>query len=154
LSALFSQGGDPSLYVVDAKGEVALKPVAVKSYESNDVVITGGVDEGAKCRARRAEARSGPEGQGRLVIVVLSSSGETQSSTPSPQPSPARSLDISDFALRNDDETGEKCALQSFGLGGQPSRADSVPDRALGAPASSPISGSAAPKIRSSPSRW
>jgi RND family efflux transporter MFP subunit len=48
LSALFSEGGDPSLYVVDDKGEVALKPVAVKSYETNNVVITGGVDEGAK----------------------------------------------------------------------------------------------------------
>jgi RND family efflux transporter MFP subunit len=47
LSALFSEGGDPSLYIVDIKGEVALKPVAVKSYESNDVVISGGVDEGA-----------------------------------------------------------------------------------------------------------
>src|SRR3954464_10121043 len=29
LSALFSQGGDPSLYVVDKAGEVTLKPVAV-----------------------------------------------------------------------------------------------------------------------------
>ncbi len=48
LSALFSEGGDPSFYVVDDKGDVALKPVAVKSYESNDVVISGGVDEGAK----------------------------------------------------------------------------------------------------------
>ena len=48
LSALFSEGGDPSLYTVDAQGEVALKPVVVKSYESNDVVISGGVDEGAK----------------------------------------------------------------------------------------------------------
>jgi hypothetical protein len=48
LSALYSQGGDPSLYVVDAKGDVALKPVTVKSYETNDVVISGGVDEGAK----------------------------------------------------------------------------------------------------------
>jgi RND family efflux transporter MFP subunit len=48
LSALFSQGGDPSLYIVDAAGDVALKPVAVKAYESNDVVISGGVDEGAK----------------------------------------------------------------------------------------------------------
>src|SRR5436309_5575408 len=48
LSALFSEGGDPSLYVVDANGEVALKPVTVKSYESNDVVISGGIDEGAK----------------------------------------------------------------------------------------------------------
>jgi len=48
LSALFSQGNDPSLYVVDAAGDVALKPVKVKSYESNDVIITGGVDEGAQ----------------------------------------------------------------------------------------------------------
>jgi RND family efflux transporter MFP subunit len=48
LSALFSEGGDPSLYIVDSNGDVALKPVAVKSYGSNDVVITGGVDEGAK----------------------------------------------------------------------------------------------------------
>jgi hypothetical protein len=48
LSALFSESGDPSLYIVDDKGEVVLKPVAVKSYETNNVVITGGVDEGAK----------------------------------------------------------------------------------------------------------
>lgn len=48
LSALFDQGGDPSLYVVDDKGDVTLKPVKVKAYESNDVVISGGVDEGAK----------------------------------------------------------------------------------------------------------
>jgi RND family efflux transporter MFP subunit len=48
LSALYSQGGDPSLYIVDAQGEVTLKPVTVKSYESNNVVITGGVDEGAR----------------------------------------------------------------------------------------------------------
>ncbi|GAC1623945.1 MAG: efflux RND transporter periplasmic adaptor subunit [Bradyrhizobium sp.] len=48
LSALFSEGSDPSLYVVDDKGDVALKPVAVKSYDSSNVVITGGVDEGAR----------------------------------------------------------------------------------------------------------
>jgi RND family efflux transporter MFP subunit len=48
LSSLYSQGGAPSLYIVDDKGEVALKPVAVKSYESNCVVVSGGVDEGAK----------------------------------------------------------------------------------------------------------
>jgi RND family efflux transporter MFP subunit len=48
LSALFNEGGDPSFYVVDDKGDVALKPVKVKSYESNDVVISGGVDDGAK----------------------------------------------------------------------------------------------------------
>ena len=48
LSALFRQGGDASFYVVDDKGNLALQPVQVKSYESNDVVIAGGVDEGAK----------------------------------------------------------------------------------------------------------
>jgi RND family efflux transporter MFP subunit len=48
LSALYSQGGEPSLYIVDAKGEVALQPVTVKSYETNNVVISGGVGEGSK----------------------------------------------------------------------------------------------------------
>src|SRR6202011_2383953 len=48
LSALYSQGGDPSLYIVDDKDEISLKAVTVKSYESNDVVISGGVDEGVK----------------------------------------------------------------------------------------------------------
>jgi RND family efflux transporter MFP subunit len=48
LSALYSQGGDPSLYVVDDKGAISLKSVVVKSYDSNCVVISGGVDEGAK----------------------------------------------------------------------------------------------------------
>jgi RND family efflux transporter MFP subunit len=48
LSALFSEGGNPSFYIVDGKGDVTLKPVTVKSYESNDVVVSGGVDEGAK----------------------------------------------------------------------------------------------------------
>ncbi len=48
LSALYDQGGDPSLYVVDDKGAISLKPVTVKSYDSNCVVIAGGVDEGAK----------------------------------------------------------------------------------------------------------
>lgn len=48
LSALFSEGGAPSLYVVDNNGDVALRPVTVKSYDSKDVVISGGVDEGAK----------------------------------------------------------------------------------------------------------
>ena len=48
LSALFNEGGNPSFYVVDDHGDVTLKPVTVKAYESNDVVITGGVDEGAK----------------------------------------------------------------------------------------------------------
>jgi RND family efflux transporter MFP subunit len=48
LSALFSEGGAPSLYTVDANGGVALQPVTVKSYEADQVVISGGVAEGAK----------------------------------------------------------------------------------------------------------
>jgi hypothetical protein len=48
LSALFSQGSNPSLYTVDDAGAVKLQPVIVKSYETNAVVIAGGVNEGAK----------------------------------------------------------------------------------------------------------
>jgi RND family efflux transporter MFP subunit len=48
LSALFNEGGSPSLYVVDDKGDVMLRPVAVKAYESKDVLISGGIEEGAK----------------------------------------------------------------------------------------------------------
>ena len=48
LSALYNQGGDPSLYVVDDSGAVALKPVKVKSYDSDNVVIAGGVEQGAR----------------------------------------------------------------------------------------------------------
>lgn len=48
LSALFNQGSSPSLYIVDDAGAVTLKPVTVKSYESKDVVISSGVEEGAR----------------------------------------------------------------------------------------------------------
>src|SRR3954451_9331078 len=48
LSALYNQGGNPSLYVVDTAGNIALKPVTVKAYESDNVIISDGVDEGAK----------------------------------------------------------------------------------------------------------
>src|SRR5438445_425758 len=48
LSALFSQGSNPSLYTVDDAGAVKLQPVVVKSYESSAVVIAGGVNEGAR----------------------------------------------------------------------------------------------------------
>jgi RND family efflux transporter MFP subunit len=48
LSALFNEGGSPSLFVVDDKGEVTLRPVSVKAYESKDVLISGGIAEGAK----------------------------------------------------------------------------------------------------------
>ncbi len=48
LSALYDAGDKPSFYVVDNAGDITLKPVTIKAYESNDVVITGGVEEGAK----------------------------------------------------------------------------------------------------------
>jgi RND family efflux transporter MFP subunit len=48
LSALYDAGDKPSFFVVDDAGDITLKPVTIKAYESNDVVITGGVDEGAK----------------------------------------------------------------------------------------------------------
>src|SRR4051794_9058073 len=48
LSALYNQGGNPSLYVVNDAGNVALQPVSVKSYDSDNVVISGGVEDGAK----------------------------------------------------------------------------------------------------------
>ena len=48
LSALFNRGTGPSLYVVGAGGELTLKPVTVKAYESKEVVIAGGVEEGAQ----------------------------------------------------------------------------------------------------------
>jgi RND family efflux transporter MFP subunit len=47
LSALFNQGTAPSLYVVDAAGRLSLTSITVKAYESEDVVITGGVEDGA-----------------------------------------------------------------------------------------------------------
>jgi RND family efflux transporter MFP subunit len=48
LSALFNEGREPSLYVVNDAGEISLKPVTVKSYDSKDVLITGGIKEGEK----------------------------------------------------------------------------------------------------------
>ena len=45
----------------------------MKSYESNCVVITGGVPEGAKVVALGVQKLDpAPEGPGRLVAVVLS----------------------------------------------------------------------------------
>jgi RND family efflux transporter MFP subunit len=47
LSALFNQGDGPSLYVADARsGAITRKRVTVRGYESNDVLIDGGVEEG------------------------------------------------------------------------------------------------------------
>jgi RND family efflux transporter MFP subunit len=48
LSALYDAGDKPSFFVVDDAGDISLKPVTIKAYESNDIVITDGVEEGAK----------------------------------------------------------------------------------------------------------
>jgi RND family efflux transporter MFP subunit len=49
LSALFNQGDGPSLYVADAaSGAIMRKHVTVKGYESSDVLIESGVEEGAE----------------------------------------------------------------------------------------------------------
>src|SRR5262249_40172772 len=49
LSALFNQGEGPSLYVADGKtGTLALKHVSIKGYESGDVLVSSGVEEGTK----------------------------------------------------------------------------------------------------------
>ncbi len=48
LAALFNQGGTPSVYVVENTGQVTLKPVTVKAYETEHVVISDGVADGAK----------------------------------------------------------------------------------------------------------
>jgi RND family efflux transporter MFP subunit len=48
LSALFDQGDGPSLYVADPKsGAITRQRVTVQAYESDDVLIAGGIDEGA-----------------------------------------------------------------------------------------------------------
>ena len=47
LSALFNQGGGPAVFVADAaSGRLTLKPVVVKAYETKDVIVTSGLDEG------------------------------------------------------------------------------------------------------------
>jgi RND family efflux transporter MFP subunit len=47
LSALYNQGNGPSVYVVDpASGALTLKPVEVVGYESNEVLLRGGLAPG------------------------------------------------------------------------------------------------------------
>lgn len=48
LAALFNQNAGPAVYVVKPDGSVALTPVTVKAYDSQDVIITGGVADGDK----------------------------------------------------------------------------------------------------------
>jgi RND family efflux transporter MFP subunit len=46
LSAIYNQGNGPSLFVADKAGFIELKPVTVKTYETRDALISGGVTEG------------------------------------------------------------------------------------------------------------
>lgn len=47
LSAILNQGQGPGVFVVDPKtGSVTLKPVKVAAYETKEVVISGGVNDG------------------------------------------------------------------------------------------------------------
>jgi hypothetical protein len=46
LSALYSQGDGPALWVVSDDGTLALKPVTIAALEAREVLIAGGVDEG------------------------------------------------------------------------------------------------------------
>jgi RND family efflux transporter MFP subunit len=46
LSAIYNQGNGPAVFVTDKGGFVELKPVTVKTYETRDALITGGVQEG------------------------------------------------------------------------------------------------------------
>ncbi|MDE2362187.1 MAG: efflux RND transporter periplasmic adaptor subunit, partial [Hyphomicrobiales bacterium] len=48
VSALFDQGGGPSLWIVGEDGAVTLKRVRIARYEDADVLIASGVDEGAQ----------------------------------------------------------------------------------------------------------
>ena len=67
LSALFDQGDGPSLYIADSKtGAVTLERVAVKAYERDDVLISGGVAEGANVVALGVQ-KLNPAGKVRVV---------------------------------------------------------------------------------------
>lgn len=46
LSALFSQGEGASLYVVDKTGALSLRPIKVKGYDGNSVLVASGVEDG------------------------------------------------------------------------------------------------------------
>lgn len=46
MSALFDQGRGPGVWLADAEGHLRLEPVRVAQYESRDVLISGGLNEG------------------------------------------------------------------------------------------------------------
>jgi multidrug efflux pump subunit AcrA (membrane-fusion protein) len=47
LSALYNDGAGPAVWRVASDGQLVLSPVTVAAYEARDVLIAGGVDEGA-----------------------------------------------------------------------------------------------------------
>lgn len=46
LSALFNQGQGPAVWVIDVDGRPALRPVSIAAYESRDVLVSRGLQEG------------------------------------------------------------------------------------------------------------
>ena len=44
--ALFSLGGKPAVWIVNADGTVALKPIGIQSYESDRIIVASGIDKG------------------------------------------------------------------------------------------------------------
>jgi RND family efflux transporter MFP subunit len=48
LSAVLSRGSGASVYVVNAGGELTLRPVTVASFNEDDALITGGISAGEK----------------------------------------------------------------------------------------------------------
>ncbi len=45
-SALFDKEGRPAVWLVDPSGQVSLRPVAITRYETDDVIIAGGLADG------------------------------------------------------------------------------------------------------------
>jgi RND family efflux transporter MFP subunit len=48
LSALYNQGNGPAVWRVGSDGQLALSPVTVAAYEAREVLIAGGVEDGAQ----------------------------------------------------------------------------------------------------------
>ncbi|EJW10729.1 putative Co/Zn/Cd efflux system membrane fusion protein [Rhodovulum sp. PH10] len=48
LTAMFDHGDGPRVWVIDRDGHPVARPITIARYEDDDVLITGGVDEGQK----------------------------------------------------------------------------------------------------------
>jgi len=51
-SALFTTGGRPAVWVLDAEDAVSLRPVEVRNYETGLVYLSGGLEQGQRVVAR------------------------------------------------------------------------------------------------------